>query len=140
MTEKSIQAPPPRIIDLLLKAEGWKSGVRHPYELKDANGDVFGTLYFPVRSRAVTIELHQYITGCDPKHDSDRGIYWLIKTAQLEDGSPAFQLGDFADLRAQLSDNLLGELELFAINPHPLPKKELPEQLEDEKKDSDKTS
>ena len=137
MADKPSQNHPVRIIDLLRKADGWQAGVRYPYELKDADDNVLATLYFPVRSRAVTIELQAYVAGLEPKNSSESATHWLIKTAQLEDGNPAFSLGDFSDLRAQLSDNLLGELEVFAINPYKIPKKSLPEKIEDEKKDSE---
>jgi hypothetical protein len=134
MTAKTPSVPT-RVIDLLLQSEGWKSGVRHPYELKDADGKLIVTLYFPVRSRAVTMEIHNYVKSLEPKNDSEGVTHWLIKTAQLENGEPAFSIGDFNDLRAQLPDDLLGDLELFAIKPHALPKKKLPEQIKDEKND-----
>jgi hypothetical protein len=115
-----------RLIDRLKEAEGWQVQTRYPYELKDAKGEVIETLYFRPRTRAV----RKKVQSMNPKDAAEYTTYMLINSAELADGSKAFELGDFDILQREISESQLDELELFMINAG------ASATLEDEKKDS----
>lgn len=104
--------PSKRLIDRLKEAEGWHIRNRYPYELKDASGKVIETLYFRPRTRA----LRKKIQSLSPKDAAEYTTQMLIQSAELEDGTKAFELGDFDALQREISEAQLDELELFMIN------------------------
>jgi hypothetical protein len=119
-----------RLIDRLKEAEGWNVKQRYPYEIKDANGEVIETVFFYPRTRAV----RKKVQSLKPKDAAEYTTQMLIQSAELEDGSKAFELGDFDVLQREISEAQLDEIELFMINVGATAT------VEDEKKDSDPTS
>lgn len=119
-----------RLIERLKEAEGWETKTRYPYEIKDINGEVIETVYFRPRTRAV----RKKIQALSPKDAGEYTTQMLIASAELEDGSKAFDLGDFDVLQREISEAQLDDLELFMINAGAIAK------VEDEKKDSETTS
>lgn len=101
-----------RLIDRLKEAEGWHVKTRHSFDLKDASGNVIETLYFRPRTRAVRKKIQEL----EPKSASDYTTYMLIQSAEMEDGTKAFESGDFDVLQREISEAQLDELELFMIN------------------------
>lgn len=118
-----------RLIDRLKEAEGWHVKSRYPYELKDSNGDVIETVYFRPRTRAV----RKKVQSLSPKDAAEYTTQMLIQSAELEDGSKAFDLGDFDVLQREISEAQLDEMELFMINAG------ASKTVEEEKKDSEPT-
>jgi hypothetical protein len=118
-----------RLIDRLKEAEGWNVRQRYPYEIKDANGEVIETVYFRPRTRAV----RKKVQALSPKDAAEYTTQMLIQSAELEDGSKAFELGDFDVLQREISEAQLDEIELFMINAGATAT------VEDEKKDSEAT-
>lgn len=118
-----------RLIERLKEAEGWEVKTRHPYEIKDINGAVIETVYFRPRTRAV----RKKIQSLSPKDAGEYTTQMLIASAELEDGSKAFELGDFDVLQREISEAQLDDLELFMINAGAIAK------VDEEKKDSETT-
>jgi len=119
-----------RLIDRLKEADGWHVRTRYPFDIKDANGAVIETVYFRPRTRAV----RKKVQSLSPKDAAEYTTHMLIQSAELEDGSKAFELGDFDVLQREISEAQLDELELFMINAG------ASSTVEDEKKDSEATS
>lgn len=119
-----------RLIDRLKAADGWHVRTRYPFDIKDANGAVIETVYFRPRTRAV----RKKVQSLSPKDAAEYTTHMLIQSAELEDGSKAFELGDFDVLQREISEAQLDELELFMINAG------TSSTVEDEKKDSEATS
>jgi len=119
-----------RLIDRLKAADGWHVRTRYPFDIKDANGAVIETVYFRPRTRAV----RKKVQSLSPKDAAEYTTHMLIQSAELEDGSKAFELGDFDVLQREISEAQLDELELFMINAG------ASSTVEDEKKDSEATS
>jgi hypothetical protein len=119
-----------RLIDRLKEAEGWNVKQRYPYEIKDANGDVIETVYFRPRTRAI----RKKVQALKPKDGAEHITHMLIQSAELEDGSKAFDLGDFDVLHREINEVQLEALEVFMVNVGAT------KTLEEEKKDSDPTS
>lgn len=119
-----------RLIDRLKAADGWHVRTRYPFEIKDASGAVIETVYFRPRTRAV----RKKVQSLSPKDAAEYTTHMLIQSAELEDGSKAFELGDFDVLQREISEAQLDELELFMINAG------ASSTVEDEKKDSEATS
>lgn len=119
-----------RLIDRLKQAEGWHVRDRYPYEIKDAHGDIIETVYFRPRTRAV----RKKVQSLSPKDAAEYTTQMLIQSAELEDGSKAFELGDFDVLQREINEAQLDEIELFMINAGATAT------VENEKKDSELTS
>lgn len=119
-----------RLIDRLKAADGWHVRTRYPFDIKDANGAVIETVYFRPRTRAV----RKKVQSLSPKDAAEYTTHMLIQSAELDDGSKAFELGDFDVLQREISEAQLDELELFMINAG------ASSTVEDEKKDSEATS
>lgn len=119
-----------RLIERLREAEGWHVNHRYPYEIKDSTGTLIETVYFRPRTRAV----RKKVQSLSPKDAAEYTTQMLIQSAELEDGSKAFELGDFDVLQREISEAQLDELELFMINAG------AQATVEEEKKDSEPTT
>ena len=103
--------PNKRTIDLLV--ESFDLSVRRKYEIKNANGDVVTTLYFPPITRADRKKAQARANTTDGLEISTQ---MLCQIAEKEDGSKHFAPADAINLQREIPEKKLNEIELFMFD------------------------
>ena len=103
--------PNKRTIDLLV--ESFDLSVRRKYEIKNANGEIVTTLYFPPITR-FDRQKAQQLAGTDEALTISTQL--LCKVAQKEDGTPAFDMSDAPMLQRQIPEKILNDIEIFMMD------------------------
>ena len=103
--------PNKRTIDLLV--ESFDLSVRRKYEIKNANGDVVTTLYFPPITRPDRKKAQARANTTDGLEISTQ---MLCQIAEKEDGSKHFAPADAINLQREIPEKILNEIELFMFD------------------------
>tara|TARA_R100000734_G_scaffold5833_1_gene5034 strand:+ start:1446 stop:1799 length:354 start_codon:yes stop_codon:yes gene_type:complete len=96
--------------------EAFDLSKRRKFEVKDSEGNLVTTLYFPAITRADRARATQRAGTDDAITVS---THMLCQLAQKEDGTKAFHPSDFASLQNDLPESVLNEIELFLFNVDP---------------------
>ena len=102
-----------RTADLLINGYKDEMTSRRKYDLKDSNDKVLETIYFPPITR-FDRQRAQQLAGTDEALTVSTQL--LCKTAQKEDGTPAFDMSDAPILQRSLPEKVLNDLELFMMD------------------------
>ena len=97
-----------RTIDLLV--ESFDLTIRRKYEIKNANGDIVTTLYFPPITRA---DRKRAQTMANTTDGLEISTHMLCQLAEKEDGSKHFAPADAVNLQREIPEKILNEIELF---------------------------
>jgi len=102
-----------RTIDLITESYGDQMSVRRKYEFKNSKGEKVVDLYFKPLTR-YDRQKAQSATGTDEALTVSTQL--LCQMAELEDGTKAFNIADAPNLRRELPENVLNEIELFLFD------------------------
>tara|TARA_R100001440_G_scaffold23906_1_gene38823 strand:- start:6707 stop:7060 length:354 start_codon:yes stop_codon:yes gene_type:complete len=96
--------------------EAFDLGKRRKFDVKDSEGNIITSLYFPAITRADRSRATKRAGTDDPITVS---THMLCQLAQKEDGTKAFHPSDFASLQNDLPETVLNDIELFLFNVNP---------------------